>query len=312
MEDSLSCSPDSLVNPLDSVDTALTELTSKLIPGFAQKVATSTLSDVEQATAEVVCQALTEQLGDAPRQILLGKMAILLASRFKEAQGEIEMLQLKVRTADAHARELEQENKDYRAQVRTLKAVEDKALATQKVAELEQTIHDCDHKMADLVDKFEQVSVCLNDSKGDLATAREELVDLNAKLKAYEKAQMTSQGHQQELRRQLNAACSEREEALRLQKRAELELRAIKKEMEYSAQLGLTSSETREAAPHNQHRDPKFQQHPTPPAGHAPCPEPWFRESPMQGREASTPRSCLAPNSRTWLIPTDRDLDKIA
>lgn len=51
--------------------------------------------------------------------------------------------------------------------------------------------------MADLVDKFEQVNAYLNDSRGDLAATREELVDRNAKLKAYEKAQVAYQGPSQ-------------------------------------------------------------------------------------------------------------------
>lgn len=99
---SLSCSPDSLINPLTAPDAALTELTSKLTPGYAKKIAVSTLSDVDQAMTEVICQVLTEELRDVPRHVLLGKLALLFASRLKETQSVIDMQQLKLGTADAH------------------------------------------------------------------------------------------------------------------------------------------------------------------------------------------------------------------
>lgn len=66
MDDPQAQSPDSLMNPLDNIDTALGELTSKLLPGFAETIATSPIKDVEQAMADAICQALTERLGDAP------------------------------------------------------------------------------------------------------------------------------------------------------------------------------------------------------------------------------------------------------
>lgn len=66
MKDSPCSSSASLSNPLDNVDTALMELTSKLIPGFAEEVAGSTKRDcVEKATAGAISQALTKTLGDA-------------------------------------------------------------------------------------------------------------------------------------------------------------------------------------------------------------------------------------------------------
>lgn len=71
--------------------------------------------------------------------------------------------------------------------------------------------------MAELVDRFEQANICLDDSRGEPAAregtcSREELVDLKARLKAYEKTQMASQNHQQELQHPLDAAHSKRQE----------------------------------------------------------------------------------------------------
>lgn len=66
-----------------------------------------------------------------------------------------EMQQLKIRTADTCSWELKLEVKDFRAHLCILEVVEGETEAAQKVAELKQTINDCDNKLADFMDKFE-------------------------------------------------------------------------------------------------------------------------------------------------------------
>ena len=75
--------PLSLVDPLDNLEAALAELTQSTIPGYTDEVAALNAPGVEQATAELINQALTLTLKDKTQAAMVGKLAILLSAQFR-------------------------------------------------------------------------------------------------------------------------------------------------------------------------------------------------------------------------------------
>lgn len=338
MTESSSSSPLSLANPLDNLDAALAELTEDLIPGLALQVTASDHSDVDRATAEAICQALTEKQKGTSRTVLLGKMAVLLSAQYKLANQIAERALTKLKAQQQETKSLkaqlaktnqdlvvaQRQSYEYKAQIDALEedgsepeSPEGEVLVRQKVTELELTVQDRDRQLADLEGKMVHVSKCLDSSDHNLEAAQEELIDLHAKVRAYERARKVDQNRQQDLQRQLQEAKDRTEEAVQLRKQTEMELLSVKREMEYSFEFGLghivsqnTARQERGPGPYQSKPKAQLLRPLEPPSGPAPIPQ--ASGSPWQGREIYSPRSYLPPNSDPWRAPTDRDLDKIA
>lgn len=69
--------------------------------------------------------------------------------------------------------------------------------------ELEQIVQERDQQAGDMEYKLDQVSKDCDSSAYSLSLAKEELIDLEAKVRAYEKARAVNQSCQQHLQNQL-------------------------------------------------------------------------------------------------------------